>query len=287
MKTVIDFFIFSNTFIALCAASLCMFSYEILQLHQNKVIILLFIFFSTLSAYNFHRIRGINHPDKPNKRTTWIKKHHKFATFLTLGSFLIAAALYFLLPNPIIILLMPLTLICLWYAVGIMRSGNLNRPLREVPFLKIFLISFVWTGACLMFPAVSYHGFSILSNLNIQLMAVAYSLFVFSLTLPFDIRDLKDDKGVDLLTIPGTIGVGKTKLLSSSGFFISAGIFILLYSHSMIGLAALLAFVFSCLLAIVLVILTSMQRSEYYFSFWLDGCLLLPFIFLHLFRHFI
>lgn len=287
MKKIIDFFIFSNIYISICATLLCLFSFEILGLDQDRPTIALFIFFSTLSAYNFQRLRGINNVKILNHRTLWIKKHYKFSVSFTIVTLLIAVSLYFLLPNSIIILLMPLTLICLWYAVGLMGYGKFDRPLREVPFLKIFLIAFVWTGACLIFPAVSFHGFHALSDLELQLMAITYGCFIFSLTLPFDIRDLKDDKTLDILTIPGTIGISKTKMLSSIGFLFSALLFLLFYFLGIVSLLPALAFVASCVLSIILVVFSSPYKSEYYFSFLLESPLLFPFLLLQLFQVFL
>lgn len=287
MKKFIDFFIFSNIYISVCAAFLCLFSFEILGLSEDKSSIALFIFFSTLCAYNFQRLRGIDQVKILNQRTSWMKKHYKFSLAFSIVSLLIAISLYFLLPNSIIILLMPLTLICLWYAVGLMGQGKFDRPLREVPFLKIFLIAFVWTGACLMFPAVSFHGFSILSDLELQLMAIAYGCFIFSLTLPFDIRDLKDDKSLAILTIPGTIGIFKTKLLSAIGFLISILLFLLFFCTGKIDLVPMIAFIASCMLSMVLVSFSSPYKSEYYFSVLLESPLLFPFILLQLFRLFL
>lgn len=211
-----------------------------------------------------------------------MKKHYKFSMSFTIISLLIAISLYFLLPNSIIILLMPLTLICLWYAVGLLGYGKFDRPLREVPFLKIFLIAFVWTGACLMFPAVSFHGFNILSDLELQLTAITYGCFIFSLTLPFDIRDLKDDKSLAILTIPGTIGIFKTKLLSAIGFSVSILLFLFLFYTGKIDLIPMIAFVASCLLSIILVSFSSPYKSEYYFSVLLESPLLYPFVLLQL-----
>lgn len=286
MKKAADFFIFSNVYISICAAFFCFFNTELLNLQENDANIGSFIFFSTLSAYNFHRLRGLKSSPAQNPRMEWVKKHYLFSISATLVSLAIAIVLYFHLPNSGIILLLPLTLISIWYAVDLIKQGNFDRPLREVPFLKIFLISFVWVGACLMFPAVSHYGFTALSSPEIQMLAFAYGIFVFSLTLPFDIRDLRADRKQAILTIPGSIGIKRTKILSILGFLASSALVVVLYLKGSIDVEHTIAFLLSCILAIVLVAFSSSRKSEYYFSFLMELPLALPFLFLQLFSLF-
>lgn len=253
---------------------------------EDPVKVVAYIFFSTIAAYNFHRLKGISSLKVSNKRIDWVKLNMKFSHFLTIFSFLLAVSIYFLLPNSSIIIILPLSLICLWYVISLLKYRKFNKPLREIPFLKIFLIAFVWAGACFMFPLVSNRGFSVVSDINIQLMCVAFALYVFSQTLPFDIRDLKDDLKIDLLTIPAHFGIRKTKFLSSLGFSVSALIFLYVYLKNYISILSLIAFSTACLLSILMVLISTPRRSDFFYSFLMEACLILPYILYKIF-HFI
>ena len=81
--------------------------------------------------------------------------------------------------------------------------------LRKVPFSKIFVISLIWTISTMLLLAFENY---IPITQNIVLHLISRFLFVFAITIPFDIRDLKYD-AQNLKTIPLFFGVQKSKII--------------------------------------------------------------------------
>ncbi|MBK9505813.1 MAG: UbiA family prenyltransferase [Bacteroidetes bacterium] len=76
--------------------------------------------------------------------------------------------------------------------------------LRQIPYLKIFLISFVWATVTILLPVI--HSEKAYNNFHILTMIIERFLFVFAITIPFDIRDMNADSQTELKTIPLLIG---------------------------------------------------------------------------------
>ena len=136
--------------------------------------------------------------------------------------------------------------------------------LRRIPFLKIFLIAYLWATVGAGYPAL------LLNRLDpITLMWFAgIFLFVFAITLPFDIRDMEEDRTHELKTIPARWGMEASKRIAllSAGL---AGVFMVgagaTWSTTLVITAA----------AILLIAGTHQKRSELYFTGLIDGLLVL------------
>ncbi len=99
---------------------------------------------------------------------------------------------------------------------------------------------------------------------------MAHLLFILSIAIPFDIRDYYQDKHRNLVTIPGTIGQNKSKILATICFVLS------FFLHlEIIRLWPYLA-VFS-LITIVLIWKSNLQRPKWYFTGLMDGLIILYF----------
>src|SRR5690606_39484239 len=78
--------------------------------------------------------------------------------------------------------------------------------LRTIPFLKLFLIAFVWAGSSIGLLLVVHH-----SLIQYQLLFFSVFFFVIGITIPFDIRDKSTDES-GLKTIPQVIGILPSKI---------------------------------------------------------------------------
>ena len=98
----------------------------------------------------------------------------------------------------------------------VVRIGGKN--LREVPTLKIVWIAITWLYVIYLFPLVN-------EGLRINnVMALGLFLYVFAVTIPFDIRDLPHDPPKQL-TIPQLIGERLSRLLSVILLIVSFALF--------------------------------------------------------------
>jgi len=149
----------------------------------------LFVFFSTILAYNF--IRLINF----NGNRYFIKKYYvRFRKLICLILILtLVLSIYFYLNLDFLtkIILIPLFIITFLYNF---EYRSLPR-LRNIGLIKILLVAFVWTGLSILVP-----NFTELNQVWL-LKALMVFLYITMITLAFDQRDILIDNR-DLKTLP-------------------------------------------------------------------------------------
>lgn len=197
---ILDFFVVSNVYVSLGAYSLTWLSMRFYQV--ENIDLSLYVFFSTLFAYNFMRLVRV-HPMLLEGHSNRHKSIFKLRTLLwviCVLSGLISFYFFREIYEPILPLLVVMVLISLAYALPVYNKGGKWIRLRDIPGVKIFLISIVWSIVTEGFPAL-------VSGNSIKLLPVLERfLFIFALTIPFDIRDLRFDNH-ELLTIPQYFGI--------------------------------------------------------------------------------
>lgn len=270
------FIVYSNLYVAFCAFSLSVFSLQALQF-KHETILLAFIFSATLFAYNFQRRISLFDKKKPaiSMQDQWILNNKALSNFITIASFI--ACLYFLyyLPHDSLLLIAPLALISLLYVLKIGKQP----ALRNIPFLKVFIVAFVWGGAMVLLPTLYFTDdlYSIFS-LKAQSLSFALSLFIFGLSLPFDIRDISDDNIAQLKTIPAKMGVKKTILICWLSFLLSSIVFLVCFTHQFISFEIFASLQITIAVSAFMVYLTKKPKHHLFYGLLLEGCLLLPLI---------
>ena len=282
---VLYFLSYSNVFIALCAASLCSFCHLISFDKLPGGLLLGFVFSATLFAYNFHRRIGRIYQNKTElkhlkatafeKKEKWISKNKVTIDLLIIISLCASLILLYFLPKITLALVFPLALLSVLYILEISKIP----ALRSIPFLKIFLIAFVWGGVMVLLPILAEGESDLIFTIESQLLAIAIALFVLAETIPFDIRDITEDRATKLKTIPLKIGLKKSKQLSFIVYSLSAFLFmfnILYYGKSIIFA---FAFGFSLLLSYLIIIQINAHKKELYYSLLIESSLAFPLIF--------
>ncbi|MHA6727281.1 UbiA prenyltransferase family protein [Chryseobacterium sp. A301] len=148
------------------------------------------------------------------------------------------------------------------------NSTFLDDTVRKVPLLKIFYVGLVWA-------LVNAWLFSEPIDWPIFFMSW---LYITALVLPFDIRDLPKDH---VLTLPKLIGIENTKKFAYLLLFLSS-----LCASYFLSFTYAFCFFVSGLIAGVLIYYSSPSRKDSYFSFWVELCSGLPFLFLILMEYF-
>jgi len=160
------------------------------------------------------------------------------------------------------VLIIAICALSFFYIVPLLFANGKN--LRDIPHLKAYLIALVWTMASVVLPAMESDTF--FSGRTFQLTASNF-LFILALTIPFDIRDIHLDEK-SKWTIPQFLGLNGSKLISlvliSASVFIGANDLILITHLSI-----------SILTYLILLALTTTKRQELFFSFLIDGMLVL------------
>ncbi len=117
---------------------------------------------------------------------------------------------------------------------------------------------------------------------DLQLIALKRALFIFAVTLPFDIRDYFSDMKTEVATLPQILGVKNARLLAL--LCIVAFGFIAYLQFYPNYLQAFWALEITMLVSAALIYYSSPQRHEYFFAAALDGTLILQMLLL-LFFH--
>ena len=231
-----------------------------------------FVFFATLFTYNFQRLLKIYLKiNGSGDRVEWITTHKIVVYTLTIISFLFTLYFTIIFFQSVWILLFISGVISFFYVwrIPLLKGKNL----RDLPGIKIYLIAFVWVVICVFLPTVL--------NKNIEVngftFLIGFIMFIFlvSITIPFDIRDIDlDEKSKK--TIPQLIGVRKAVYLS---------IFLLIVSQVL--LQCIVPFnmgiwIFT-ITAIYVLLKSKKTQPELYFSGIVDGLLILQIGLLYIF----
>lgn len=159
-----------------------------------------------------------------------------------------------------------------WFVIVVLgllyNSFFLETYIRKIPLLKVFYVGLVWA-------LVS--SWLTLPEFNLSIFFISF-FFVTALVLPFDIRDMKSDT---VQTFPKLIGVQNTKYIAYIFIFIAC---ILAVFHLKIQFAV--SFFLTSIFTYILVYFSKNSNKDSYYSFWVESCSGLPFLFLILLEKF-
>lgn len=280
----LDCLLFSNIFIALGAVAQGLVTYHLVEIRPVPSI-LAFLFFATLTIYNFSILveKPKDPKNSPYRRVRWIFSHYRLNISITIISVLSLIPLFFLLSFSSKLLVIFLGLIAFGYSLPLFSIGEKRFGLRNIPGLKLFIIALVWSVSTVTLPILEInesHLFDIDFN-DLVLLTAKRFLFVAAITVPFDIRDLFQDKRYELKTIPTLLGEKKAYLFCQ---FLLVCYLILLVVFNNGFNADFLALTLTIILAGWLIFKSTWQKNEYYYFFYLDGTLILQFVMLSVFE---
>lgn len=255
LKRIFDFYINSSVHVALAVVSFCVITYLNFGLNPDPIF-LLFVFFGSITGYNFVKYAGI-----AKLHHSSLAKGLRIIQIFSFFAFLILIWTAFQIQFKILVWSAFFGLFTLLYALPVLSK---KRNLRSISGIKIFVIAFVWGGVTVILPVIEGGG-----HLTVGVLPefIQRFLFVLVLILPFEIRDLKYDLQ-QLGTIPQKIGVTKTKIL---GFVMLSGIFLTEFlkpNFTSVSISAL---------SIVIVITAIMmwkareRQTPYFASFWVES----------------
>jgi 4-hydroxybenzoate polyprenyltransferase len=283
LLAILDFLLFSNLFIALCAVAQALVTYHLLQVEPDKRILAI-VFFGTIGIYNFSML--LSKPKNPEKspfvRVKWIFSHHRMIISITLISMLCLIPLGLLYLSIEAQLLMIFTgALALGYNIPFLTLNNHKIGLRNIPGIKLFLIALVWSISCVLLPIIELeHDYQInISTAETLLLVAKRFLFIAAITIPFDIRDLFQDKLYELKTIPVMLGERKAYIFCQ---FLLAGYLALLLLFNQNINADVIGLTLTILLTGWLIFKSNIKKNEYYYFFYLDGTMILQYVILAL-----
>ena len=278
-SSILDFLLFSNFFIAICAVAQGLVTYHLLKVKPSEHI-LAFLFFSTLLIYNLAVLLAKpKEPQKsPFKRVRWIFAHHRLTISTTLISVLCLIPLGLLyLSFESKLLMVFVGLLAVAYNIPFLTLNGKKIGLRNIPGIKLFLIAFVWASSCVLLPIVeleSLHQIQVPLSETVLLVAKRF-LFVCAITVPFDIRDLFQDKLYELKTIPVVLGEKRAWIFCQALLLVYLLLLVLFTKQINLDVIGL---TLTVLLTGWLIFKSNIKRNEYFYFFYLDGTMLLQFL---------
>jgi 4-hydroxybenzoate polyprenyltransferase len=287
LQPAFDALLFSNVFMALCAVAQGLVTFHIIG-SKPVYPVLALLFTSTLGLYNFCIL--VIKPKQPQKspylRVRWFFKYHRLMVTITIACLLSLVPLFFLLANSSKLLLVGLAALSFGYGLPLFTSRGRKTGLRNVPGLKAILITLVWTLSCVLLPILEARD-----TLNITVPAsttwiilIKRFLFIAALTVPFDIRDLFQDRIAGLKTFPVAFGEKKAYLFCQ--VLLAGHIILLLLLRNYRLTSDFYALTLVAVLTGWLIFKSNWKRNEYYYFFYLDGVLILQYIALIIFEKF-
>lgn len=159
-----------------------------------------------------------------------------------------------------------------WFIIVVLgllyNSFFLDVYIRKIPLLKVFYVGLVWALV---------NCWLTLPEFSIPIFLISF-FFITALVLPFDIRDMNSDT---VKTFPMIIGIQKTKYIAYALVFIS-NIIAVFYLKPQYALA----FFITGIITYILIYFSENKRDDAYFSFGVETCSALPFLFLLIMEYF-
>ena len=268
VKNILDFYINSSIHVALGVVALT----ALTALHfdfQPDYLLLAFIFFGTITGYNFVKYAGIA---KLHHRS--LAKNLKFIQIFSFLCFLFLGYLALQVRKEVLMVAGVLGFFTLLYALPVFSN---RKNLRDIAGLKVFIIAFIWAGVTVLFPVADA---DIPFEKDVVVEVLQRFLFVLILILPFEIRDLKYDNAI-LKTIPQKLGVEKTKLLGYLLIFMWVSLEFLKGISTEDSKAAILC---AAVVTGFAIFRSNEDQAPYFSSFWVEGIPMLWFLLLLVFE---
>jgi 4-hydroxybenzoate polyprenyltransferase len=177
-------------------------------------------------------------------------------------------------------LLIGLTVLAIGYGIPL----HLDQPaFRLLPYLKIFLVALVWASVTVGLPAIQAGQ---LLSFGTMLWFFERFCFVFAITIPFDLRDMRQDAIQKIQTLPNAFGMIKSIKIAHFALCISTFLLIgLAVLPSLVGLTLQQSLVLVLVNLVTAVFVKKAQRPqhEYFYVGVLDGLLIVQAVIVVLF----
>ncbi|MBI2280115.1 MAG: UbiA family prenyltransferase [Bacteroidetes bacterium] len=273
--------VYSNLFISICITALAHQTYILLKIPQEDCFnVLALIFCSTFFTYNFQRIYRLRSVDLLGRligiRLGWMIRNRRKLFFASVFSVLMSFVFLIQLSIHVFLLIIPLSLFSMLYVIPFLPG---KKAIRNLPFAKIFIISVVWSVVMVAIPVVNYNGFQGILKDSTVLLFLEQLIFIFAITLPFDVRDLRYDMESNIKTIPSSIGIKNTITLSHVLLIVFLVLkWIQYYSLGQLTLSQFVATAITTSLTFIIIAFTSRKRGELFFTGLVDGTMILMYL---------
>jgi 4-hydroxybenzoate polyprenyltransferase len=263
--------LYSHLFLSLCAISMIAETAFVFKLWTERTILyVLFVLFSTLVAYNIKGIRAVfgwTDIKVFSEKIRWAKSNKILFLSSYLVSIVLAVLLIVKLPVRSFWILFPMTALAVLYSLPL-KVGRYRFSPRNIPFLKTLLVAFVWTTVVAYLPC-RMNG---IPFQDCSFWLISEFMFLFSLSILFDIKDIKADTAIGIKTFPQQLGVDVTKIIS---IVLMGSRVIWLALQQPINVYIIFESVVCFIYMIYIVTFINITREEKFYMGWIDGLMLL------------
>jgi 4-hydroxybenzoate polyprenyltransferase len=277
VKRILQFFVYSNLFIAGCAVLMVDQTYHLLIQQRPDLNLLAFVFFSTICSYSFHWYLTPGSLVK-SPRIEWVNKYRIFHLVLFLIGILGAGFFFFRLWSHWYWLALSAVITFLYSAPKVPLP--LFRALRKVAVGKTVFLAAVWTYVTAVLPPIlSGTAWST----TIVLYVVSRFFFIYGICILFDFRDRADDKAAGIRSMVTYFSEKGVDIL----FFLSMLIFeittLCLHSYGISWLNIFLLLI-PGIIAQGIYQYAKRHFSDYLYYFFLDGLMMFSALLMLVFR---
>ncbi|MEO6347408.1 MAG: hypothetical protein ABIO60_05800 [Aquaticitalea sp.] len=260
-KQVFDFYINSSLHVGLSAFSMAWITLLKFERPFDEWV-LLFIFFATITGYNFVKYFGLA---KFHHRSLsdWLKMIQVFS--IICFGVMVFFALH--LQAKSLMYIAGFGIITFLYAIPILPEHlfiDKQKNLRSIGGLKIYVIGLVWVGVTVLLPLLN-NAYTF--DTEVWLTAFQRFVFVVILMLPFEIRDLQYDS-LRLSTIPQKIGIKNTKII---GIVLAIVFTLIEFFKTEIHPNEIVISMIIAVILILFLVYSKINQGKYYSSFWVES----------------
>ncbi len=286
VRKIVDFLLSTYLFIASASACLVWTTYMLTGQKLQLTAISILVFFSTLLIYNFHKVSTLLvrisfSPNVVLKQFEKISSLTKVMIAISVVGILVSA---FFLATKTLLFLLPIAAITFAYSVPVLKVRGTKKRLREIVIIKVTTLALIWSLTTATLPMLD-RGLNIFTASSVLIFAERF-LFMFAICIPFEIRDMKQEKLRGNLTLPQVVGEQTSK---TGGIILLLLFAVLVYFQFGNAMQQSIAFplYLSAFVASILILFSNESRSNYYFRIFIDGTMQLQFLLLILFRNFL
>lgn len=267
---ILQFVLFSNIYIALCAVMMCQATAQLFQLNLSDTY-LLFLFSGTLGSYSLHWYLT-DSSTEDTKRGRWNQNHKQVLLGLFLGT--VALGLWLLIYlQPFLFDLLPVVLLTFLYTAPKINYRLFN-VLRRIAVFKSVYLSLIWTYVTAAIPFLLAKPAELPTGIFLGAWLLNRFLLIYSVALWFDYRDRAVDRQSKWLTIASMLTETQIHRYFYGITFCFGLTIVVLYKLGLPGGAII------CLSAPIIILGLTVQRivahpSDYGYYIYLDGLLML------------
>lgn len=271
LQRIFDFYLNSSIHVALAAIALTVISFWNFDLKPDSSL-LIFIFFGTITGYNFVKYAGI-----AKLHHVSLTKNLRLIQLFSLLCFLGFIFSGFFVSLKVLAISAIMALITVLYALPFIE-GELS--LRDLSGMKVFVIVFVWSTVTVILPLADHE---IIFQREVLLLFFQRYFILLALVLPFEIRDLRYDMA-RLGTIPQKLGVKRTRILG----MVWVGFFVLIeFLKFRNSIENVISVVLIASITVTILRYSTIRQQKYFASFFVEAVPLIWLILLFFLREII